>query len=120
MFFNEFYFQPLGHLPLFLEDLVILGTFLGDIDGATGVLQLIDLILVHFDPLIGVGQFLGEYFVVVFVVEDAFPLFGPGLIIHLLEFLLDGSLNFNQLGFQFAVLLLQFSDELILVVGVGA
>lgn len=91
---------------------------LDDIGGAVAFLDLADLVLVHFDLLVAIGELLHHGSLVLVAPHDGLALFG--LLLGLAaKTLVDRVLDFGNFAFEFGILEFQPFDELIFLDGVG-
>ena len=74
LLFSKLLFEFFSHGAFFFDDEFDLCAFLGDGGPAlvAVVFEFADLVLVHLDLLVGVGEFLGENFQTFLPLEDAF------------------------------------------------
>jgi hypothetical protein len=98
--FGNLLLQLFSHGSFLFDDELDLCTLLRD--GGTAlvaaVLELADLVLVHLDLLVGVGELLVEDLKALLPLKDALTLFGTLLLAFALEAFLHGALDLQQLG----------------------
>lgn len=106
--------QLVSHTPLLFYYHLVLTALLGHIHRSISILQLSNLVFVHFYFFVSIGQLLCQHLIILLALKDALPLFLRLRLLVLRKLLFDCFLYFYELSLQLTVLKLKPFYQLIL------